>query len=231
MKIILIKNKYIQGFSLAEFVVVITIFSIMSSVSVFNFNQYQARIRETNITQDIALSIRQAQVYGISASTGIVGLADLDEDGVADDVFGSNGSSNTFISEQIADITQDRSIRGVSINPGTNSFVIFEDINTNRVYDDGTDIIIDRRTISANNINILGVDLCATAPNCGNDENTRVDIVFQRPYPDAFISLDGDPNDTYNFASIIINSGGDTSSYVEVSSIGNISAKKNYATN
>jgi prepilin-type N-terminal cleavage/methylation domain-containing protein len=224
-----LKKQKNKGFTLVEFIVVITIFSIMSSVSIFNFNEYQARIEETNVTQDIALSIRQAQVYGISASTGIVGKEYLNEDGVADDVFGSNGSNNIYTSEQIADITQDRSVRGVSIDPGTNSFIIFEDVNRNRVYNDGTDVVIDRRTIQSNKVTIRGIDLCPIAPNCGSEVNSRVDIVFQRPYPDAFISRDGDPSDTYNFASIIINSGGDTSSYIEVSSIGNIAAKKNYA--
>ncbi len=217
------------GFSLLEFIVVITIFSIMSSVSLFNYSEYQNTIRKTNVTQDIALSIRQAQVYGISASTGIVGREELDESGVADDVFGDNPSSNAFISEQIADITQDRAIRGVSINSDTNSFIIFEDINENRIYDT-SDVIIDNRAIQAGDINIVGVDLCPDAPNCNNVQTDIVDIVFQRPYPDAFISVGGNPAVTYDFASIIINSGGDTSSYVEISAIGNIVAKKIYET-
>lgn len=220
------------GFSLVEFIVVITIFSIMSSVSLFNYNEYQSRIRETNVAQDIALSIRQAQVYGISGSGNVIGQQDLDQSGVADDVFGDVIPDNPYITDQIVDITQDRSVRGVSIDPTANSLTIFEDVTRNFVYDASgpeEDIVIDKRIIQISDVEIMGVDLCASEPNCDNVEDTgQIDIVFQRPYPDAFISYDGDSNDTYNVASIIISSGGATQSYVEVNSIGNISAKKNY---
>lgn len=218
-----------KGYTLLEFVVVLTIFSIMSSVSIFNYNEYQAKIKETNVTQDIALSIRQAQVYGLSSSDRIVGRNELDEDNVADVVFGSNdNNSGYFDGQSIVDITQDRSVRGVMISPLDNSLVIFEDTVKNKIYDEGLDIVIDRRAIDVSGVEILGIDVCNGAPNCSNVVMDRLDVAFQRPYPDAFISINANSSTTYDFASIIIGSGLDNDSYVEISSIGNITAKKNY---
>ena len=217
-----------RGFSLVEFVVVLTIFAIMSSVSLFNYNGYRDRIQETNVGQDIALSIRQAQVYGISSSDRLVGDQNLDEAGVADDVFGVNSPSNPYFTTQIADITQDRSIRGVVVYPSSETILIFEDLNRNLVYDDGTDRIIDRRSIQTPSVDLVGVDLCDAVANCDDVEEDRVDIVFVRPYPEAFISRDGSAGTLYNFASVILDSGRPNQSYIEVTSIGNINLKQNY---
>ncbi|MCA9352580.1 type II secretion system protein [Patescibacteria group bacterium] len=212
------KKKYLsqKGFSLIEFVVVLVIFSIMSSVSIFNYNNYRNVIREINVSQDIALSIRQAQVYGLSSTDRIVGDSDTDPE----DLFAFNQS--------IPDITQDRSIRGVVIDSDNESIIIFEDLNRNFVYDSSTDRIIDTRTILASGVEILGVDLCDTNPNCDNVQTDPVHIAFQRPYPDAYISLDGAPSTTYDFASILISSSSTPDRYVELNMIGNISVKKDY---
>ncbi|MCA9351547.1 type II secretion system protein [Patescibacteria group bacterium] len=217
-----------RGFSLVEFVVVLTIFAIMSSVSLFNYNAYRDRIQETNVGQDIALSIRQAQIYGLSSSDRLVGDQNLDEAGVADDVFGVNSPSNPYFTTQIADITQDRSIRGVVVYPSSETILIFEDLNRNLIYDDGTDRIIDRRSIQTPSVDLVGVDLCDTAANCGDVEEDRVDIVFVRPYPEAFISRDGSASTLYNFGSMVFDSGRPNQSYVEVTSIGNVTYKQNY---
>jgi len=209
-----------SGFSLVEFIVVIVIFSIMSSVSLFNYNQYRNTIKETNIAQDLGLSLRQAQVYGISASDQVIGAASLDQNGAADNLF----------SRQIPDITNDRSIRGVVIFPQTETITLYEDVNDNFVYNENTDRIIDTRTIQDPQVDLVGVDLCDSAPNCGQIETDRVDISFRRPYPDAYINKDGNPSQQFGYASIIIDAGGSSQSYIEVNSIGNITVKKNYET-
>ena len=214
------KNNHQAGFSLVEFIVVLVIFAIMSTVSIFNYNGYRQSIQETNISQDIALSIRQAQVYGISSSDRIVGDESIDPE----DLFSFN--------ESIPDITQDRSIRGVAIDSANESIIIFEDLNRNFVYNSSgpnPDRIIDSRTILTGNIEILGVDLCNTNPNCGNVETDMVHIAFQRPYSDAYISLDGSVGN-YDFASILIGESTPYNKYIELNAIGNISVKKDYDT-
>ena len=204
------------GFSLVEFVVVLVIFSIMSSVSIFNYNGYRDLIQETNVSQDIALSIRQAQVYGLSSSDRIVGDDAIDPE----DLFSYN--------ESIPDITEDRSVRGVYIDPDNESLTIFEDLNRNLRYDVATDRVIDTRSIASGNVEILGVDLCNSSPNCGNIDTDPINIAFTRPYPDAYIS-DTSSFASYDFASILIGSPSESyDAYIELNSIGNITVKKDY---
>lgn len=59
-----------QGFSFVEFIVIISIFAIMAGVALFNFRGFNSSVSLNNLAHDIALTIRQAQVYGISASEG-----------------------------------------------------------------------------------------------------------------------------------------------------------------
>lgn len=58
-----------KGFTLIEFVVIISIFAIMASVALFNFTGFRSNVGINNVTQDIALTIRQAQVFGWSTQT------------------------------------------------------------------------------------------------------------------------------------------------------------------
>ncbi|MEI7810066.1 MAG: type II secretion system protein [bacterium] len=50
-----------MGMTYVELIVVLSIFSIMSSVLIFNYNGFQARIDIKNLSSDIALKLVQAQ--------------------------------------------------------------------------------------------------------------------------------------------------------------------------
>tara|TARA_B100001765_G_C19488790_1_gene332776 strand:- start:972 stop:1550 length:579 start_codon:yes stop_codon:yes gene_type:complete len=191
----------------------------MSGVSIFNYNQYRDEIKKTNVAQDVALTIRQAQVYGIASSDRNIGNEELDTGTNADDLFGFN--------DEISNIADDRAVRGVYIEPASNSMIIFEDINRNFVYQSGGDRVIDERSVIASGISISGIDLCDNAPNCGNIVTDPVLIAFQRPYSEAFISINGNPSTTFDFASILVNDGS-VSFYVEVTAAGRIIAKREY---
>ena len=56
------KNK---GFTLIELLVVMAIFIVITSVVLFNQNKFSSDTALTSLTYEIALQIRQAQVYGI----------------------------------------------------------------------------------------------------------------------------------------------------------------------
>lgn len=217
------KKKYKEGFSLVEFIVVLVIFSIMSGVSLFNYSGYSSSIKETNITQDIALAIRQAQVYGVSAAGRNIGGAGFSDSDILN----------------IPDITQDRSVRGVAVITESNEFIIFEDLNTSRDYETNTnppDTIIDVRKITDNGFNIsvclIGFGSSSTIDSTLSDcdelvggDDTPVSVTFQRPYPDAYVEYDGSP---YSYAFVILHSGSQPSvgdKYIEVSPLGRISVK------
>ncbi len=68
------KSTSASGFTLAELLVSVAIFTVITTVSVFNYASFNSSVALTNLAYEIALSVRQAQFYGItvkqSASTG-----------------------------------------------------------------------------------------------------------------------------------------------------------------
>ncbi len=58
------KNK---GFSIIELIAVIAIFGILTAVVVFNYADFNNNIIATNMSYEIALTIREAQVYSLGA--------------------------------------------------------------------------------------------------------------------------------------------------------------------
>lgn len=58
-----------KGFTLIEFIVIISIFAIMSAVALFNYQGFRSSVSLGNLSRDIALTIRQAQVFGWSTIT------------------------------------------------------------------------------------------------------------------------------------------------------------------
>lgn len=55
-----------RGFSLIEMLVVMSIFSLISMVVIANHSKFNSSVLLGNLAYDIALSIREAQVYGLS---------------------------------------------------------------------------------------------------------------------------------------------------------------------
>ena len=211
-----LKKNNEQGFTLIEFIVVLVIFSIMSGTSLFNYNEYRNNIETTNVAQDIALTIRQAQVYGISASDGFD----------SENVF-ANNNDNTI------NIIDDRSIRGFAINTESQEIILFEDLNRNFSYEPDNDRVIDVRRILARNTNMSACLFASGDPvNPGNcleevtvntSGDTMVSIAFQRPYPDAFIRFDGSE---YSHVLIELKDNSENPlRYIEVNPIGSISVK------
>ncbi len=214
------KIKKNKGFSLVEFVVILSIFAIMASVSSINYNEHRAAIEMSNISQDVALTIRQAQVYGISASSKKLGGDTFD----ASAAFSDSGS--------IPNVVQDKSIRGVSFNLDEGTITLFEDIDGNKRYVAGnlitSDRVIDVRKIVSRDVSMEYFYVCLNGA-CTKKTHGVLDISFQRPYADAIITFtSGLTGSLYDHASIIVSNGGQKNKYVEVSSIGNINVKSNH---
>lgn len=62
------KTKTNRGFSLIELMVVLGIFGLLSASVMSNYSEFSVRASLDNLTHLVAVSIRQAQVYGISVS-------------------------------------------------------------------------------------------------------------------------------------------------------------------
>lgn len=145
--------------------VVTGIIVVVTGVILANNNRFGGVVLLQNLTYDVALSIRQAQIYGISVARF--------------------GADPTFSSGYGVDFDLANS----------NAYTLFADVSNNGLYDctspgSGGCELVGATTI-ASGYSIAS--LCATAP--GGAETctgiTKLDILFRRPEPDAWISANG----------------------------------------
>lgn len=176
-----------RGFTLIELLAVTAIITLISAVILVDNNRFGGTVLLENLAYQVGLSIRQAQVYGIAVARF----------GTGENAF-SNGYGMHF------DLS----------NP--NTYVLFADaVTENGIWDcptPGSPLTCE--TVPAQTITIQRgysiYDLCIT-PGAGQSEIcnrasdsesvgsiTRIDILFKRPEPDAYISYNGTATFTGN---------------------------------
>lgn len=148
-----------------ELLVVAGIIALVSGIILANNSRFGGAVVLENLAYDMALSIRQAQVYGISVAR--FGAGDY-----------SAGYGIDF------DLSSPR------------TYALFADaLSQNGLYDCPTPGGSDCELVQAStlNQNYRIAELCTTPPSgaeaCG--ATSRVDVVFKRPEPDAWISASG----------------------------------------
>ncbi len=71
---ILIKNKRKGGFTLIELLIVIAIFTIITTVALFDQGRLNSNVLLTNLAYDVALTVREAQSYGVGVKYSASGV-------------------------------------------------------------------------------------------------------------------------------------------------------------
>ncbi len=216
-----------KGFSVVEFIVIISIFGIMSSVVFFDFNGFSRQIDRNNLATDVALAFRKMQVFGISAS---------------DQGIGSAGFSNSQINEALAsNLTATDARYGVEINFSQQTITQYQKgDNSSNIYTSSSDTLIDVLTVTGQN-RILRVCVvndgnvprirrsnatCSFVnPSNGDeiDDDEIVGVTFRRPYPDALVYGNDLSLVSPNIMIIVVGIPGGTAeeaSYIYVDSIG-----------
>lgn len=147
-----------RGFSLIELLMVCAIMVLVSAVVLVNQNKYGGTTLLQSFAYDAALTVRQAQVYGVSVKASTC------------------ASATQFVSY---------GVHFDSTSGNNKQYILFADCNGDGVYESGTDYLANTFTITRN---YSIKDLCVTnsgAEVCGQHV---VDMMFQRPEPDAKIS-------------------------------------------
>lgn len=195
------EKKINKGFSLLEFTVVIAIFGILSLIAVFNYRSFQSDTALKNLSYDLALSIRQAQTFGVSAS-------DVD-----------NPLTQTTTSP-----ADDQSIHGIYISD-SRTFLIFLDVDRDSFYDVVGDEVVETRKISSGG-SIVDTCVGADDTSCTSIGTSNLVITFERPFSDAIIrdNTDNPADPTYAYARIDLQTSLNANSQksVEVWSAGSI---------
>ena len=169
-------TSHLRGFSLIELLVVVAIFTLLSIVTIASNASFGERITLETLAYDVALSVRQAQVYGIAVQR-----------------FGSSGT----------DFDRGYGMHfDVSTGPSSATYELFADtLSGNGLYDDGE--LVAATTLRGG---YRIVDLCVRpnggSENCDISE---LNILFKRPEPDAYIRSE-DTSPTYELGRITIES-------------------------
>jgi|CXWL01.1.fsa_nt_gi prepilin-type N-terminal cleavage/methylation domain-containing protein len=194
------QKKAVRGFSLLELLVVITIFSVISLVILANHSRFNSSVLLGSLAYKIALSVREAQVYGLSVQGQLSNV---------------QGQLSNF---QVG--------YGVHFAGGT-TYILFADLNANKKYDGTpTDSIVKSYTVSQGHtisefcgIRSTGQHDCAV----GNSI-TYLDVVFFRPNPDAIMTSSAfQYPSSYSSAEITVSSPAGSSRKVSIASTGQIS--------
>lgn len=220
MSNIFLKNKYnlknkrcfVSGFTIIELIVVVSIFVIVTGLSIFNYNNFNSSVSTQNLADDIALTVRKAQGYAI----GVKGLG-----------------GESFNYGYGVHFTSNKS--PLFYNSGSNmSFILFVDINNNKAYDykdDGKCGVPEEGNECLEVLAIKSLDeISGVYINVGStpiDNADSLNILFKRPNPEpSFSDTFGDIYNSVSSVKIkVINLNDPTNIYkfIRISNTGQIS--------
>ena len=185
-----------RGFSLVELIVVISIFSLITGIILTRHSQFNSSLLLSNLAYEVALSIREAQVFGLS----------------------SRQSGSTF------DLGY--GVHFDSLTPA--SYIVFADLDRNNVYTSSGDAVLETYTLQRAHAigNICVTDGSGSETCVSGGSFTQLDIGFERPDPDAYITVDGVTSTLYGSAKIILSAPQNNSRTIRVVSTGQISVEQ-----
>ncbi len=182
-----------QGFTLIEMITVLGIFMVMTSIVLFNYNKFTGDTILTNMAYEVALSVREAQIYGVSVRNpnGTIGSA----------AFGKPYGIS-FVG---------------TLTGGSSMYSLFADLDNNNQYGGGATCVagagecVTPYTLQRN-VKITSV---MTSDTC---TSSNLSIVFKRPDPEPI--MNGSSN--IDFAEIELTSPTGSKRYVIIRNNGQI---------
>lgn len=186
----------VRGFTLIELLAVTGVLVIISSIVLANNAAFGGAITLRSLAYDIALSVREAQTYGISVRK-----------------FGSGAGEFGAGYGVHAEITS------------TNTYILFADVaNNNGMYDIGQNESVESlsirggyRIVDLCATPLAGSELCSPTV-------ASLDILFKRPEPDAYIRINGGAT-TYQRGRIVIEAPRGNRAAILIESTGQISVQ------
>ncbi len=198
------QNQY--GFTIVELIVSLAIFAIMTSLVLSKYGKFDQGVILTNLAYDVALTIRNAQSYGLNVRS-------------------ASRDANAF--DYSATIAKSGGTYGVHFDKSLPSqFIFFVDGNGNGIYDDLTNS--DQKTTIKRGSSISSMCVSDTKScTVGGFDVQQLDITFKRPDPNAIITANGVPTKKYGYAEIVLKAVDNTTRKVIVNFTGQISVDNN----
>jgi prepilin-type N-terminal cleavage/methylation domain-containing protein len=163
-----------RGFTLIELLISLSIFAILTTMTITNYNAGTQSDELRSAGQLLASAVRRAQTMALSGQTENICLAGSDINQIC-----TPGAAATCPPGQcVAEVPHGYGIHVSTISSENTQYVIFADINGNRAYDQGEAIRTD--TVSS------GRSVIVSAVNPA--ASGSLDIVFEPPQPKAWFN-------------------------------------------
>ncbi len=203
------------GFTLIELLVVVAIITLITLTLLLQQSKFDSSVLLRGAAYSVALSVRQAQIYGTS-------------------VFGANTIAGTCPNAPTATTCFAKGY-GLYLTAPSTSYLLFADIDGDGQYDVGSDPIIKTFTLSRYTIGEVcaisgGLYRCTGSDtSSGSAAITSLTILFKRPNPDACFVTDTDAAGTCNHSSgvIQIKSNAGTKRFIKIYTTGQLDMQSN----
>ncbi len=209
-----VKNKISKtGFTILEMIVALGIFAMMTALVLTRYSNFNQGVILTNLAYDVALTIRNAQSYGLNVKS-------------------ADRNDNKFL------FTRDAAggSYGVDFDMKTPTvFTFFSDVDNNGYFDDIISPINQKTTIqrasSIKSICVSNEQSCTPNNSQTYIANTdwHLDISFKRPDPNAIIKIINSNTDEqsgpYAYAEVVLQAVDGTIRKVIINSTGQISVE------
>lgn len=201
-----------RGFTLVELLISVAIFSLITGVVVYNHSKFSSDLIVTNLAYQVALSIRQAQVYGLSVRGATSGSGQTFNAGYGVH-FDSSSNQKFYFFADIANKKQLCSNSGVDCTSAISACL-------------PTDGCLEQITIPGGNTIdrfCIVADDSIDCPAVGNP--SMLDMTFKRPDPDASFNTRALPSQIGTVAKIYVKSSQGKQKTISVNQSGQISIK------
>jgi len=204
------RPKLVCGFTLVEMMVVVAIIIVVTAVVLLKQSKFSSDILVTNAAYEVALSIRQAQVYGISSKQSIA----ASQSNVGYGIFLNTAPTSSFII--YSDVGG-----GDSLNPYPFKYTVGSDCANDEYCLIDNPKLTQGQTIKRFCVVGNSGTLCSSGTF---SSITSLDIGFIKPKPEAIIHDSTSNTNTDSIAIIVVASAlGDKCRVVKITSIGQIS--------
>lgn len=207
-----------RGFTLAEMITVSAIFGVLTSIIIFRYGDFNASILITNMAYEVAVTTRQAQVFGLGAR----GFTESD-DKLFNSPYGvffqlNDGTAKENESKRFA-LFVDKSGDGICGTPS----------ETCQCNGSETDECVEQLTMQRNIvISSLRTSVLSGSGCEAETHIPKLAITFKRPNPEALIERQVSGANGYQFAQIEVSTTGtnENPSYILIRQTGQISVSK-----
>lgn len=201
-------NNLKSGFTLVELLITISMFVIVTGVVLVNSNKFDSTVLLNNFAYDVALTIKQAQSYGVNVRESSTGQ------------FGTAYGVYFNITDAPA---------------GRTNFVLFNDVDKNKMYatgditkcpaNDPSNLECIQKFSMTKGTSVKSLCVGADEGSCNGGFN-QLSILFIRPSQNAKIYTENNWSIENGYAQIVLAAANGATSTVVVTSVGQVYVKK-----